>query len=593
MRNPRLPTLAGDELSPHFRARAEGHDYRAALEHLLRELPLERAELLMQRLRESRAAFATLSAVGRGRALLIGDALSGSAVGLARADLDVVLVDTDPHRLAFAADRDSALCDSTLCGSTDGSGARRSLDVVRADPRSPLPFADSTFDLVVDERGAPTESELAELARVARGEVVFVADNRFAYKLSSGVRDDFRVMRPIALARRALAPPHGERTLTGWRGAARGVGLPHTDAHALYPHRFDFSHVVALDGAGPKLTIGPMERANRLKLAGKALGLFPLLTPSFVLRASRTPLSSPWFEQVLERLAHDLGEDTPRFEHLVATRGNTCVVLTHGPGWCIHAPLSPAQERQSRRHFEALSHLHERSPGFPAPTPLWEGVIDGRYLCVESRLSGLSAPQLVGDLEAASRTYADCAEALASLVVEARRPLEPTRLAPLIDGRVEAVAPRTGRSSTEQAVHGIAERLTEELLDRPVPLVIHHSDLRAKHVQVRPTGELVGFMDFGSYERADLPGFDLLNLILHDRKQRTPGARIGDAWRACLESGFEPFEQSAIDRYATLLELPDGYMDSILRALPLLVGAMAESNWDYSRPRWIHRSFGI
>ena len=26
---------------------------------------------------------------------------------------------------------------------------------------------------------------------------------------------------------------------------------------------------------------------------------------------------------------------------------------------------------------------------------------------------------------------------------------------------------------------------------------------------------------------------------------------------------------------------------------PVLVAAMAEKNWDYSRPRWLHRQFGI
>jgi hypothetical protein len=28
-------------------------------------------------------------------------------------------------------------------------------------------------------------------------------------------------------------------------------------------------------------------------------------------------------------------------------------------------------------------------------------------------------------------------------------------------------------------------------------------------------------------------------------------------------------------------------------AYPVFVAAMAEATWDYSRPRWLHRQFGI
>jgi hypothetical protein len=28
-------------------------------------------------------------------------------------------------------------------------------------------------------------------------------------------------------------------------------------------------------------------------------------------------------------------------------------------------------------------------------------------------------------------------------------------------------------------------------------------------------------------------------------------------------------------------------------AYPLLLAAMAESHWDYSRPRWVHRQFDL
>jgi len=33
--------------------------------------------------------------------------------------------------------------------------------------------------------------------------------------------------------------------------------------------------------------------------------------------------------------------------------------------------------------------------------------------------------------------------------------------------------------------------------------------------------------------------------------------------------------------------------DELLALYPVLVAAMAEKNWDYSRPRWLHASFGL
>jgi aminoglycoside phosphotransferase (APT) family kinase protein len=572
--------LSASELAPFFAERRAGAGYREALEHLLLGLPLERAELLMQRLREGRAAFLPMLGTDRGRVLLIGDACSGSALALGRTPFALIAVDSCPARLAFAAERDRAL-----------AGGRSAF--VRADPGRRLPFADQAFDLVIDERGALCPSELAELARVARGEVVGVLDNRLAYKLSSGVRADFRRLGPLSLLTRAIRPPRGERTLRGWRRALSEAGLASTDALALYPHRLDFSHVVGIDRPAPKLTVGPMERQNPLKIVGQRMGLFPLLTPSFALRAARRGTPAAWIDGVLEQVASHLGTRTPALEHLIATRGNTCVLLTRDPDWCLHLPLSPAQERQSRRHFQALRSLEKLHPSFPAPRPLWEGEPSGRYLCVESRLGGLSAPQLSGDLRAAARTYADCAAAFAGLTAVPPRALDPETIERLVDLKLAAVAPRTGDAPTTDRLESLAAGLREVLGRTSIPLVLYHADLRAKHVQVARDGSLLGVMDFGSHEATDLPLFDLLNLIVHDRKQRTAGWTIGDAWRLARSGLLEGFERASIDDYATRLGLPDDYVRAVIEAMPLLIGAMAESNWDYSRPRWVRRSFGL
>ena len=61
-----------------------GLPYKDALEALLLELDANAANWLMQELRESRGAWAPLARVGAGRALFIGDPLSGTPVALGR-----------------------------------------------------------------------------------------------------------------------------------------------------------------------------------------------------------------------------------------------------------------------------------------------------------------------------------------------------------------------------------------------------------------------------------------------------------------------------------------------------------------------------
>ena len=52
-------------------------------------------------------------------------------------------------------------------------------------------------------------------------------------------------------------------------------------------------------------------------------------------------------------------------------------------------------------------------------------------------------------------------------------------------------------------------------------------------------------------------------------------------------------EQAALDDYGERLGMEDGVRRALEEAYPLLVGGMAEKNWDYSRPRWLHHQYGI
>jgi hypothetical protein len=594
-RNERGPAPLAPGEADRFLDRLEtGESWKRALERALLELPAERGGRLMQLLREGRGAFLPLLAAPTpaSRALLVGNALSGTAVALARAGWALVVVDPEPQRLALARARDAAL-------------ARGAVQFVAGGGRA-LPFAAGSFDLVVQELG-PTPPGFshgpAELARLARGQVFWVADNRLAYKRSRGARADFRLARPAELLAGLIAPRRGERSLTGYRRALGEVLLERAEAFALYPHREDFSHVVALDAPWPALTVGPKERGNRLKLLGWRLGLFPRLAPSFGLlaRSRGAEGRARWIEQALAAIAERTQEPIPAAQYLVATRGNTALVLTAVPGahpedprgrWALHVPLSPQQEVQARRHIEHLGLLRTRFPGLPVPEPLFDGTVAGSYLTAERRLGGLTAPQLSGDQEAARRTYRDTLAHFASLVVAGPEPIGEDLFERFFAAKFELVARHAGRLETARAIEALQKDLRTRLDGLPLPLVFQHADLRAKHVQVTPTGEVLGYLDWGSSELQDLPWFDLAHLLAHDRKQES-GRSAGWAWGLLRDGGLREFEQRALDELAERQGLVPELVAALAEAYPVLVGAMAEKNWDYSRPRWVHESFGL
>ena len=133
----------------------------------------------------------------------------------------------------------------------------------------------------------------------------------------------------------------------------------------------------------------------------------------------------------------------------------------------------------------------------------------------------------------------------------------------------------------------------EALLGRRFPRVLMHHDLRGKHLAVERDGSVLGYLDWGTAELEGLPGFDLLHLIVHERKQAL-GLSAGEAWRQVRDGvRLEADERDALASYAAALELEDSYMSTLAAIYPVLVGAMAESNWDYSRPRWLQREFAL
>lgn len=575
-----------------------GTTYKAALEALLLELDDDAADQLMQLQREARGtwllALRVPSAGQRGaRALFVGNALSGAHTPLAHHGFDVTLLDRSALRLRFARQRNTALVPG---GTTHG---------VCSDGTPRLPFADATFDLVVQEDGLPTRArgwghDLAELRRVCRGELLFVADNRLAYKRSTGRRGVFDVPSPLRYAA-GVARTHCEHTLAGYRELTRAPDFSEPRAFALYPHAREFTFVVGLDGAPPALELGPKERANRAKLLAHSLGLFPLFAPSFALLSSRRTCSAQQvrYERLLDALAGTTGEPRPELEHLVATRGNSALLLTRAAGgrpggdWCVHVGLSAAQRSQLERHAHFLRQLALSFAGCPVPQFLFEGVIDGLFVTCERRARGLTAPQLTGELDATRRTLAELSEILARLTVTERRALDEPEFERLIGRRFDVVARHAGDADTQRALARMRARAREDWLGLEFPLVVQHADLRSKHVQVELDGRVSALLDWGSAEERDLPYFDLVHYLLHERKQ-ADGLDARGMW-ALLDAPahLRDWERAALDAYCARLGLDLRYRRALHALYPVVVAAMAETHWDYSRPRWLRRQFGI
>lgn len=571
--------------------------YKAALEALLLELDDEAADRLMQLQREARGTWllalgAPLSGATKARALFVGNALSGAHVPLAHHGFEVTLLDSNALRLRWARLRGEALSPSCppLAIVADG-GAR-------------LPFDDGAFDLVVSEDGLPARErgwghDLAELARVCRGELVLIADNRLGYKRSTGRRGVFDVPSPAEFLRRALAGP--ERTLGGYRRLIRSVGFAHTRALALYPHASEFTFVVGLDSASPKLELGPKERENSVKLLAHSLGLFRWLTPSFAVLGARRDVAGapPRWARLLKALETATGERGAELEHVVATRGNSALLLTRARGaedagaWCVHIGLSAAQRSQLATHARLLRKLAAEHPRCPVPQLLFAGEVEGVQLTVERRARGLTAPQLTGKLDATRRTLDDLSRHLAALVCTSAHALDEAGFERLLGARFDIVSEHCGDAGTRDALAQLRAEAREEWLGLRFPLVVQHSDLRSKHVQVERDGRVVALLDWGSAEDADLPGFDLLHYLLHERKQ-ADGLSARAMWQLALEpQRLRDWERAALETHAAALGLERGYFPALARVYPVIVAAMAERHWDFSRPRWLRQQFGI
>lgn len=582
--------LRNGDLDGYRRRRGAGAPFKDNYEALLRELPAEVADRLTQLQKESRAAW--LFELPRGeQALLVGNALSGLVQPLASVGFQVTLLDPWADRAELALDAAEAVVPTRV---------RR----VPWTGRVPLPFGDRSFDLVIDEELPTDRSWLDELRRVCDGELLVQGDNRWGYKRSSGRYWDYRVPGPIEYLREGLAPGHGERSLGAYRRSLSDPEFAEPRAYALYPHRRDFAHVVALDASHPSLCIGPAERRNPPKIWAQRLGLFRHLTPSFALllqRRERIPLPVR-IDTILTELAERIGEPAPRAEHLIGTRGNTALIQTRLPGaspedprgrWTLHVPLCVHHGPALDRHIESLRRVAEQFPEVPVPEALFAGELDGVWLTCERRLGGEASHHWIGAHPAADRLIRSASKNLAALVTRATTPLDSREFAELVEDRLEVLLRGDLSERSKRALEALVSQAKEVLLGSSLPRMLVHGDLRAKHVQATSEGQPLGYLDWGTARGDDLPGYDLVHLLVHNRKQRH-GERDDEAWRKLRERrGIRPSEREALEGYFDSLGIDEASADALLSLYPLFVGHTAEAHWPFSRPAWFEKHFDL
>lgn len=570
-----------------------GTSFKSALEQLLAELDQDDADALMLLMKESRGAWMVLLAGSGGEALFIGNAFSGSVTALIVAGYRVTIMDRSNLRLRFALAREAG-----------AQSALKPARGVQAGHAARLPFKDASFDLVVQEDGLPCAStgwghDMHELARVTRGELLLTADNRLAYKRSIGRRGHFHVPRPLEFAGAVLRPVRGERTRAGYRALFRAHFAEHQD-YALYPHAREFSHIVGLDGGAPHLTVGPRERRNVLKVVAQTCGLFNWLTPSFAIIGQRKPHARARVERLLDGLSERLGEPRGELDYLVATRSNCALIHTSGPEgaggagrYTLHIPLNPAKRELCATHQLFTERVRAEFPGVPVPEPLFRGEIDGLWLMCERRLDGLTAPHYTGNLAHTRTMFSNVASLLEQLVVQPSAIITQQSFEALLGARFDLVRSLAGVPSTVRALDRMRDRAREVLVGRELPLVLYHADLRGKHVQVAQDGAILGFLDWGASEELFLPYVDLLHLVVHQRKQEMGGSS-GESWRSIRDrKGLRPHEAEVLAGYCERMGVPAEVRELLEAIFPALVAGMAEKNWDYSRPQWVYRQWGV
>jgi aminoglycoside phosphotransferase (APT) family kinase protein len=224
---------------------------------------------------------------------------------------------------------------------------------------------------------------------------------------------------------------------------------------------------------------------------------------------------------------------------------------------------------------------------------LWIGAaLDGHRHAV-GRASGWTAPQSSGDRPRIARMLGEVAEHFSTLVTVDASPWTAEVFERQIGARFDKVIEHANVLSTVTRLKRLRAEMRERMVGQRIPLVIYHADLRAKHVQIDRDGRVLAILDWGTAEVEGPPYYDLLQLFVHERKQED-GLSPEQAWRIVRERReLRDEERAALDGYVEAIGLDPDVARAFEAMYPVLVAAMAETHWDFSRPRWLHKQFGM
>jgi hypothetical protein len=256
-------------------------------------------------------------------------------------------------------------------------------------------------------------------------------------------------------------------------------------------------------------------------------------------------------------------------------------------------PLCPKNIPQLELHYRTLELVRGRFPSVPVPQPLMHGLVDGVWLSCERRLAGATAPHIVREPAKMAKMLADASRHFAALVVREPAPFTDADYEEQLGARFDLVAAHAAVPTTIDALRRMRDEYRTRFVGKKIGRMLYHADLRGKHVQVASDGSVLGYLDWGTTELEGLPYFDLVHLVIHERKQEHK-CSAGDAWKIVRNRGsLRDYEVVALESYRRRVGLDEDTARAIEELYPVLVAAMAEKNWDYSRPRWLHRQFGI
>ncbi len=549
---------------PFFQALAEGSSSGAALGKLLDSLAPDVSEELTNLLRETRGLWVHRLATREGTALFCGNALSGAVVALSSLGFHVTVLDPSHERLRLAM----RLHDDSVPGSVQG---------VLGGDGSRLPFASQQFDVAVQEHEPIGPERLSELARVARAEALVVVGGR-------PPRD-----------------PRVFRSLAAWTRQGHARQPRERPSAALLPGNGAVDQLVALDRALPRPYAGPRERRARLAGLARRFGQLQRLYPRAegIWHIDKRPARASLLERALSSLSERLDEPRAEPEHVLASCGNTCEILTRSVepksdgGWRLHLPLRADHRAGLERNHATLEIVRERFTRLLAPAPLFCGDLDGLWLTCERRLPGWPADRCRLGARALGRLLREAAAELARLQVRPDRQIDLGELESGLERLRAAAAPSVSSEAGAETLRRL-EHDARELLDGlALPRVLVHGDLRQRHLQVDRSGRLLGLIHWGVSAPEGLPGLDLVHMTVHLRAQRERSG-LDRAWRALFDRGARTLDESAAwDEYTQALEIDPRAMEAALRLYPLFLATIAYSFSQAAPPGWLERQLGL